>query len=293
MKLIYESYRRGSLLEDQGLFKRHEYLEHALGFNPLLNESGGSYYTPEMKSQIIEEHLLFEGFFDGFDPVKAIKKYGKEVGQLFSTLYSVIRNPKYIPDFISAATKKIVNTWKTKIRKVIAFLESKNMPTFAAGLKKVIGAIKTITDMAVNWKKAVLITGLIIGLSYLFQQLKDLGVNIFGGANAEELTSQLTDKVVKAAETFLVKKFPEIVAKLYGKAALAASTGFLGWVATAVAVVKVVNLAKDALVPMFDRYKVLTKRRDDRAAMARDGRVRLEDLGSIKETFGRNLGVIK
>ena len=136
MKLIYENYRAGSLLEDLDLFERHEYIEHALGFKPLLNESGGSYYTPEMKNQITEEHLLFEGFFDRFNPKKAIQKYGKEVGQLFSTLYSVIRNPKYIPDFVSSAVRKIINVWKRKITSAITFLENKNMPTFAAGLKK-------------------------------------------------------------------------------------------------------------------------------------------------------------
>ena len=55
MKLIYENYRAGSLLEDQDLFEHYEYIEHALGFKPLLNESGGSYYTSEMKSQIMEK----------------------------------------------------------------------------------------------------------------------------------------------------------------------------------------------------------------------------------------------
>ena len=44
----------------------------------------------------------------------------------------------------------------------------------------------------------------------------------------------------------------------------------------AAAAVKVVNLAKDALKPMFAKYKRLTQRRDDAEKMAQDGRVRLE-----------------
>ena len=46
------------LLEHYELFERHEYIEHALGFKPFLRSSGGTYYTPEMRSQIIEEHML-------------------------------------------------------------------------------------------------------------------------------------------------------------------------------------------------------------------------------------------
>jgi hypothetical protein len=287
MKLIFENYRAGSLLEDLDLFERHEYIEHALGFKPLLNESGGSYYTPEMKNQIMEEHLLFEGFFDRFNPIEAIKKYGKEVGQLFSTLYSVIKNPKYIPDFVSAAIKKIINIWKRKITSAITFLENKNMPTFAAGLKKVVSGLDAVVAMTVDWKKALFVTGLIIGLSYLFDKMKDYGVDILSGLG------NIGQQALNAAQNFLQKEFPKIVTKLYGKAALVASTGFVGWIAGAVAVIKVVNLAKDALVPMFDRYKVLTTRRDDREATSQDGRVRLEDLGSLHETFRKNLGVIK
>ena len=274
MKKLLNEWREYSQYHE--IFERHEYIEYALGFKPLLSESGGTYYTPEMRSQIIEEHILFEGFFPSFNPIKKLKKYGKEVGQLFSTLYSIIRNPKYIPDFISSATKKIINVWKEKITSAIAFLENKNMPTFAAGLKKVISAINSITSMAANWKKAILITGLIIGISYLFEKLEDYGADILGVSNIEASIEQVGDKALKAIENFFAKEFPKFVANLYGKAALAASTGFLGWVAGAVAAMKVVNLAKDALVPMFDRFKELTRRRDARAQMAQDGRVRLE-----------------
>ncbi len=268
MKQLLNEWREYS--EHHELFERHGYIEHALGFKPLLNESGGAYYTSEMKSQIIQEHLLFEGFFDRFNPIEAIKKYGKEVGELFSTLYGVVRNPKYIPDFIAAAIKKIINVWKEKLTTAATWLEGKNMPTFAAGLKKVISGINSITAMAVDWKKAVLVTGLIIGLSYLLDKMKDYGADILGGL------TDIKEQAVQAAENFLIKEFPKFVTSLYGKAALAASSGFLGWVAAAVAVVKVVNLAKDSLKPMFARYKELTRRRDTRAQMAQGGRVRLE-----------------
>jgi len=253
------------------LFERQEYIELALGIKPLLNENGGSYYTSEMKDQIIEEHLLFEGFFDRFNPIAAIKKYGEEVGSLFTTLYDVIKNPKYIPDFVSAIIKEILNDWKRKINSVVTWLEGKNMPTFAAGLKKIVGGINSIINMQVNWKKAVLITGVVVGVSYLFEKLKDVGLDILGGIG------DVKDKVLEAAENFITTEFPKIVTSLYGKAALAASSGFLGWIAAAIAVIKVVNLAKDALKPMFAKFKLLSQRRDDREKTAQDGILRLEN----------------
>lgn len=269
MKELLKEWKQYS--EYHELFERHEYIQHALGFEPLLNESGGIYYTSDMKDQIIEEHLLLEGFFDQFNPIETIKKYGKEVGELFSTLYGVIKNPKYIPDFVSAIIKRILNNWKEKINSVVTWLEGKNMPTFAAGLKKIISGINSIINMEVNWKKAILITGVVIGVSYLFDKLKDVGLDILGGIG------DIKDQVLEAAENFITKEFPKIVTKLYGKAALAASSGFLGWVVGAIAVIKVVNLAKDALKPMFERYKELTRRRDNREKIAQDGIIRLEN----------------
>jgi hypothetical protein len=272
MKELLNEWREYS--EHHELFERHDYIQNVLGIKPLLNENGGMYYSSEIRKLIIEEQLLFEGFFDRFNPIEAIKKYGKEVGQLFSTLHSVVRNPKYIPDFISSAIKKIINSWKQKITTAITWLEGKNMPTFAAGLKKIISGIDSVIAMDVNWKKAVVVTGLIIGLAYLFDKMKDFGADIFSGL------TDIGEQVINAAENFLMKEFPKIVSSLYGKTALMASSGFLGWVAAAFAVIKVVNLAKEALLPMFAKYKELTRRRDIKdSGSIRDpntGRIRLE-----------------
>lgn len=291
MKLIYENYRAGNLLEDVGLFERHEYIEHALGFKPLLNESGGPYYTEEMKKQIIKENNFLQSFIDKFNPIKAIKKYGKEVGQLFSTLYSVIKNPKLIPAYIKAAEAKVLKKWKLKIEKAQKFLISKNMPTFAKGLQGAVDAIKSIMNTAASWKKAISVTGVIIGIAYLFEKLTEKGADIFGGSPSDKLSAA----VLEAVEKFLMKEFPAIMIKLYAKASgFAQSASFGAFVAVAAQVVSVINLAKDSLKPLFANFELRKKRAADREATARDGRLRYnEELGNLEETFRKNLGVIK
>ena len=127
--------------------------------------------------------------------------------------------------------------------------------------------------MPVNWKKAISVTGVIIGIAYLFEKLNDAGADIFGGTPSD----QLSDVVIKAAENFLMKQFPEAMAKLYGKVALSATSGYGIFIAGAVAFIKVVNLAKDALKPLLSKFKLLKQRRQDREKTAQDGRIRLEN----------------
>ena len=68
-------------------------------------------------------------------------------------------------------------------------------------------------------------------------------------------------------------------------------TGYGVFVVAAVAVLKVVNIARQALAPLFDRYKELTRRRDNRDAGTPE--IQFEGLQSLQETFIKNIGVIK
>jgi len=259
MKLIMENWKRYEQYHD--LFERHNHIKYCLGFEPLLNESGAPYYSEEMKQKIIEEHILFEGFLDAFNPIQMIKKYGEEVGQLFATLGTLIKSPEHIPQFIRSAKRKIIAGWVSQFQKAIQFLESKNMPTFAKLLKKVVAGIKAVvSDSDKPWKTAIKITGVIIGVTYLHQQLKKMGADLSAGADLE---ASLSERVVEAVENWLINEWPKVMAKLYGAGAVAGS--FAGWVVGAVAIVKVVNLAKKALKPLFANFEMLVQRKEDGA----------------------------
>ena len=85
------------------------------------------------------------------------------------------------------------------------------MPTFAQGLEKAVNVIKSVVNMPANWKR------LQCYWSYhwycLFvSKLEEKGADIF-----VDSIDQLSDQVLKAAENFLLKEFPAMMAKLYGK----------------------------------------------------------------------------
>ena len=251
-------------VEHNALFERHEYITNTLGIMPLLSESGRAYYPSEMRSRILEEHMLFEGFFDRFNPVNAIKKYGKEVGDL----YNLIRQPRFIPQYVNSLVQKIVKPFIKKMEKFSQWLNSKNMPTFATGLDKLIDKMRALYNLQ-GWKQALAITGAVIGVFYIKEKLKEIGLDISNFTAAKK-------ELLNRAQNFLIKDFPKSAMRLYGAAGLAASTGFLGWMVAAAAVLKVVNIAKDALkgaLGRFNRKVGRIKRREAAAAAGASGPV--------------------
>ena len=251
-------------VEHSALFQRHEYITNTLGIMPLLSESGRAYYPSEMRSRILDEHLLFEGFFDRFNPINAIKKYGKEVGDLFASLFTLMKEPKYIPQYAKALVEKIIKPFIFSMEKFSEWLKSKNMPTFGAGVDKILNQVKGLINLE-GWKKALTLTGAVIAVFYIKGKLKEIGLDLANFAKASK-------QVLNTAQNLLMKEFPKLATKLYGAAAVAASTGFVGWTMGAAAVLKVVNLAKDALKGALGRFrsKVGRIKRKEAASAAGD-----------------------
>ncbi len=75
---------------------------------------------------------------------------------------------------------------------------------------------------------------------------------------------------------FFMKEMPKIATKLFGLKAVAASTGFAGFVVLLVPFIKVLNIAKDTLKAAILRFKRKSKRRDDRAERVAQARARGE-----------------
>lgn len=252
-----------SHLDGMALFKKDLYIRNTLGIKLPLNESGAPKYTSEMRLHILEEHLLFEGFFDRFNPINAIKKYGKEVGDLFSALYNLIRQPRFIPQYVNSLVQKIVKPFINKMKKFSQWLNSKNMPTFAAGLDKLLNKMEALYNLE-GWKQALAITGAVIGVQYVKEKLKDIGFDISNFTAAKK-------ELLNRAQNFLIVDFPKTAIYLYGAAGLAASTGFLGWMVAAAGVLKVVNIAKDALKGALGRFNTKVGRIKRREAAAAAG----------------------
>tara|TARA_Y100000592_G_scaffold97598_1_gene168700 strand:- start:11656 stop:12519 length:864 start_codon:yes stop_codon:yes gene_type:complete len=256
---------------EEAILKDYSYITNTLGIKLQLDESKTPIISESLREQILAEHMLFEGFFDRFNPINAIKKYGQEIGNLFSSLYRLIKEPKFIPHYVNALGRKIIRPFTTSLEALISWLESNQMPTFASGIKKIISGIKKIYDLA-GWKQALAITGAVIGLHYIKNKLGDLlGADVVGSKTGDSVLETISKQAWNAAENFLMKEFPKLAAKLYGTAALAASSGFLGWMLGAAGILKVVNFAKDALKGALGQFKRKVARAKRREAAAGDG----------------------
>ena len=153
------------------------------------------------------------------------------------------------------------------------------MAKVAEAIQNIRSKMMGVLKLQTSWKKALLITGLVVGAYYLLDKLKDKGIDmITGGLDSiiQKLTSMNIEAVQKILMDFFTKEMPKIATKLFGLKIVAASTGFAGFIVLIVPFIKVLNIAKDTLKAAILRFKRKTKRRDDRAERVAQARARGE-----------------
>ena len=137
MKKLLNEWRDYS--EYHELFERHEYIEHVLGFKPLLSESGGLYYSSEVRRLIIEEQLILEGFFSD------AKKVGSDMFSLVKIMKNVVTDPDRLKawrgNLIKMSIRKPLGAIQKLINVMIQKLPQLNMPTFAKWAEGVKGLL--------------------------------------------------------------------------------------------------------------------------------------------------------
>ena len=126
----------------------YSYVTNVLGVKLPLNESYP--YSPAIQKRILQEHMLFEGFWSElYDKGKeklmsakeGIKKFGKEAWGILSAMWTVIKGgADQIKSFTGAIAKKGINKFFQQIRKPLEWLVEKltkwNMPTLAKWAQK-------------------------------------------------------------------------------------------------------------------------------------------------------------
>ncbi len=289
MKLIMESWRSSYLLTEaeQDLFEDIRYIQEVLGISVPLNENDEFVLSEELKKEIVLKENAFVNFFSQFNPVEAVKKYGQEIGDLFSTLHDLVKSPQKITTYIGSVNRKVVNPIVRKIKKLAEW-------TLSNGMVKVSEAIENIRNKMVavqripgsSWKKALLITGLVVGAYYLLDVLKNKGLDM-ATQGWSEISKILTgfdkEKLQNILMNFFIKEMPKIATQLFGLKAVAASTGFAGFIILLVPFIKVLDIARDKLKSAIRRFKRRTARSDARAERVRQARARGE-TGVVLET---------
>jgi len=290
MKLIMEGWR-GYLVEDvirKPLFEDYAYVSGVLGIQLPLDESGAiSPLTEELKQKILEEQMLFEGFWDDVvqkvktkagelggqfvDAVEGIKKFGEDGWMIIQQLYRVATNPDLIGNFIGATWKMGIKSFTRQIRNTLQQLSERlsewGMPTFAdmsikalETFNKVIGSVE---NMEQSWKKVIAVAGLAIGMRWLWDKVKDFiepytgwiekikgAIDDHDSQVMKEFKAWLQDTVQEKLVNSIQSQFSGIIDKL-----ISVASGIKPWWDAAVKVVGSVDLVIRSLRGAMGRFR--------------------------------------
>ena len=162
------------------LIYNEEYVRGVLGVDIPLNESYP--YSNKLQQQILEEHLLFEGFFSDFRKLSADGKNlalalrymmedGSRIDDFVSTAYeTVIKDPL---EKITGFIKKILSSLKELFNKfALPKIQSswdKIKDVLSAFGEKLQGAWDSVKGMS-GWKQALVVMGFGSALGYLWSE---------------------------------------------------------------------------------------------------------------------------
>lgn len=170
------------------------YVVGVLGFDKkTLNEGR---YNVRLQQAILEEHLLAENWFkksidflkdkgaEGLETLKdkalevpnAIKQYGSDLKGVVAAIAAMVRDPEELSAYANGIYGNI-RLWPKGIIKALAkikkWMEEHSMPTFAKGVDKIIGAIKSLFEAATSakgWKAAVSMLSFGLAVKYIEEE---------------------------------------------------------------------------------------------------------------------------
>lgn len=155
----------------------HDYVTGVLGIEMPLNESYP--YSKELRAKIIQEHLLFEGFFDDF------KKLAGDLKTASLGLRFMMEVPSRVKVFMNDLMEKGIRPLYEKLKSWLdiaigvskAFLKKhpplKTLLKFAETTKKTVtNTINKVKSMS-GWKQALLGIAAVAGLAFIVKKLMD------------------------------------------------------------------------------------------------------------------------
>lgn len=150
----------------------HSYVTNVLGIKLPLNESYP--YSEELRKKILQEQLLFEGFWDG------LTKMAGQSKEFFVVLKKIFSDPSSIGKWGKSIEVKIINGPLRAIRKFLNFLKERldswDMPKFSDIVNKILEGINGLIKKIYNtdgWKGALLMTGLGLAVKWVWNKVGD------------------------------------------------------------------------------------------------------------------------
>ncbi len=202
MKKIMENWRHFKSSEEprinQGVISFYktpptpEYITEVLGVQVPLNESYTE-YSQTLVEEIIQEQILFEGFFDSIK--NKAKEYGQGIVDLFTTLRKILGTPRLLNKFMRQLKMYVGNirrNFDDFIQKAIDKVPS--LETIMTRIKDVIQGAFSIVDNAKGFKGALALSGLIVIFTYIQDKFGDVIKNL---TNAEENAKLLYQYIIE------------------------------------------------------------------------------------------------
>jgi len=243
MKLIMENWRSYTdSIESGEIFERHEYITGVLGIPLPLDEAGQVQLSEDLKGQILQEHLIYEGFIGSL--VAGAKDAAGKIKDLLSALAKILKDGSALETFIRLLASKVIKPIATQFRKafnklkeaggkVTQFVE-KISEMFEALLQKFVG-------MAGSWKKAMAGCTLAVLLKFAYDKVAGLIQDVISGKVTDEFTEFLKDQFVKTFGQGLLDKVMGKVTDI---------KSYLGWIGP---IVGGVNFVAQTLAPLTGR----------------------------------------
>ena len=191
----------------------HSYVTGVLGIKLPLNEAAP--YSRHYRRLIIEEHLLFEGFFDAF---KELAGTAKTIGL---TLRYIMEDPKRIVDFV----KSVLGVVKEEFQKFMDWCETvlefakatvkewkmaEKVTKMVEAVQKAIKALWEKASSSEGWKTVLVGMSAAVAVKYIWDELSDLGGDAIANANDSKFAQILNKK----EESFLYTA-PTLASVLY------------------------------------------------------------------------------
>ncbi len=177
----------------KAVFENTEYITGTLGIALPVTEGGSAIIPEELRSQIIQEHLLFEGFLDSMkDWLKA--KSG-EIPNLFKTIYKIMKDPRLVEDFQRLIMKKVVKPVRQSLEKLAKQIKPEQV---GRSIQAYVISLYNVASKHTGWMALVAT----MALAVLFKKALDMGVEklaeeglktLFGPALVQAVISQVTD----------------------------------------------------------------------------------------------------
>ena len=193
MQSVMEQWREYTAYK--GVFENTDYITRTLGIELPVSEGDTTVISEELRSQIIKEHLLFEGFLDSMK--KWVKDKAGEIPNLFKSLYKIMKEPSLIKSFSDMVLKKIIRPLMATMAEIgqkakrASEKVGQSIVDASQGMYNAISSVDGWKALVVTISVAVLLKKA-VGMPV--EQLVDkITKKLLGTAIVQTIISQLTD----------------------------------------------------------------------------------------------------